>query len=212
MRWLGHSVGYLQDWTYWAERDGWRTALVNAILDMGSLPYRHTRFLVVARSLSEPLPDLRPKIMLEIRPFEPADVELVRHIHRPSEARICTQRLAHGHHGVVAQHQGRIVGYGWGCTDMSLERMPVTLRPGDVLCTDAYTAPAYRGQGIQTALMLARMRLFGDLGYKRMLACIIENNYPSLAVWRKVDSQVVQKGDFKRIGPWRRVRYVEVAP
>jgi L-amino acid N-acyltransferase YncA len=95
---------------------------------------------------------------------------------------------------------------------MSLERMPVTLRPGDVLCTDAYTAPAYRGQGIQTALMLARMRLFGDLGYKRMLACIIENNYPSLAVWRKVDSQVVQKGDFKRIGPWRRVRYVEVAP
>jgi GNAT superfamily N-acetyltransferase len=200
-------MGYFQDWTCWVRREGWRPAANGAIQDIRALPYHHTRFVVVARSLLEPLPDIQPKIPLEIRKFEPADVEIVRRINRPSEARICTQRLAHGHQGLVVQYKGQVIGYGWGCTEMSLERMPVQLNPGDVLCTDAYTAPAFRGKGVQTVLMLARMRLFRDLGYSRVLACIIEDNYPSLAVWRKVDSQVVQQGDFQRIGPWRWVRY-----
>jgi GNAT superfamily N-acetyltransferase len=210
MRWLSQSVGYIQDWSYRVRRDGWRPALSEAIQGILAFPYRHTRFVVVARSLSEPLPDLQPKIALETREFEPADVDVVWDINRPSEARICDQRLARGHTGLVAQYEGQVIGYGWGCTDMSLERTPVPIEPGDILCTDAYTAPAFRGRGVQTDLMLARMRLFRDLGYSRVLACIIEDNYPSLAVWRKVDSQIVKRGDFKRIGPWRRVSYVDV--
>jgi GNAT superfamily N-acetyltransferase len=192
---------------YWVRRDGWRPGMSKAIQDIVALPHRHTKFVVMARSLLEPLPDLQPKMTLEIREFEPADVDLVRQINCPSEARVCAQRLARGHKGLVAQHKAQVVGYGWGCTEMSLERMPVQLDSGDMLCTDAYTTPAFRGQGVQTAIMLARLRLFRDLGYNRALTCIIENNYPSLTVWRKVDSQVVKRGDFRRIGPWRRVRY-----
>ena len=81
------------------------------------------------------------------------------------------------------------------------------LDPGDVLCTDASTASAYRGQGVQTALTLARLRLFRDLGYRRALATIEVRNHLSLAVWRKVGAQAIGRMTFFRIGPWRRVRY-----
>jgi GNAT superfamily N-acetyltransferase len=211
MRWLGQAVGRIQDWSYSVRRDGWRSALSYTIDDILALPYHHTKFVVMARSLLEPLPELKPKIALEIREFEAADLDQVRRINRPSEARICAQRLDRGHRGVVAQYEGQVIGYGWGCTEMSLERMPVQLGSSEILCTDAYTAPAFRGKGVQTVLMLARMQMFRDLGYNRILTCIIEDNYPSLAVWRKVDSQVVQRGDFRRIGPWRQVRYSQTA-
>jgi GNAT superfamily N-acetyltransferase len=172
-----------------------------------TLPYRRLGFVVVARSLLEPLPDLQPKIALEIREFEPADVDLVKQIDRPSEARACALRLAHGHKGLLALHNGQPAGYAWGCAEMALERVHLKLDPGEVLCTDACTALAFRGKGVQTALTLARFRLFRDLGYQRAIAYIEARNYPSLAVWRKFGSRVVGHVDFSRVGPWRRVRY-----
>jgi len=90
---------------------------------------------------------------------------------------------------------------------MTLERVNLKLDSGDVLCMDAYTAPAFRGQGVQTALALARCRLFRNMGHRRAITYIIKNNYPSLVVWRKIGSQIVGQGDFRRIGFWRRVRY-----
>jgi GNAT superfamily N-acetyltransferase len=151
---------------------------------------------------------LTPKITLQIRPFDSNDIEEVKKINRPSEARLCAQRLSYGHRGVVASHKGQIAGYAWGAPQIvhSLERIPLDLVSGDVLCVDAYTAPSYRGLGIQTALTLARFRLFRDLGYQRALAYIETDNQPSLTVWRKFDSDVVNIVDFLRIGPWRRVR------
>jgi RimJ/RimL family protein N-acetyltransferase len=158
----------------------------------------------------EPLPDLEPKIALEIRPIELVDLEWVRQINRPSEARALARRLACGQKGLIALFQRQPVGYAWGCAevDPALERVQLMLRPGDALYVDAYTAPAFRGRGIQTALLLTRLRLFRDLGYRRVVAYIEKRNAPSLAVWRKVGSQEIGQIDFLRIGPWRCTRYL----
>lgn len=207
MRWFNQLTGHIQDWIWLTRRSGWRSAISQITQDIITFPYHHTKFVIVARSLLEPLPDLQPKMALEIREFEPGDVDLVRQINRPSEANICARRLVHGHIGLIAQHDDQAVGYAWACAESSLERVRIPLDEGDVLCTDAYTAPAFRGYGVQTTLVLARFHRVRDLGYKRALAFIIESNSPSMAVWRKMGSQVVQRGDFKRIGPWRRVRY-----
>jgi len=197
-----------EDWSYLIRRDGARSALPAVGLEIARLPYRHLIFLTVACPLAAPLPDLQPKLPLEIRPFEQADLEFVRQIDRPSEARACALRLERGHTGLLALHQGHVVGYAWACTEVnpSLERVRLTLAPGDVLCVDAYTAPAFRGKGIQTALALARCRLFGDLGYQRAIAYIERRNTPSLAVWRKLGGQAIGEIEFRRIGPWRQVR------
>ena len=77
-----------------------------------------------------------------------------------------------------------------------------------MLCADVYTNPAFRGQGVQTALTLARFRLFRDLGYHRAISYIEVCNAPSLAVWqRKLGSVTIGQIDFLRVGLWRRVRY-----
>jgi GNAT superfamily N-acetyltransferase len=209
MSWSSRLAELTQDWNYMLRRDGWRSTLPAVWREVASLPYRHSQFVIVARSLEEPLPDLQPKIELEIRLFEPKDMELVRHIDRPSEARACTRRLECGHKGLIALYEGQPAGYAWGCAeiDPTLERVELKLEPGDVLCVDAYTAPAFRGKGIQTTLSLARFRLFRDLGYRRAIAYIERHNNPSLAVWRKVGSREIGRIDFVRFGPWRRTCY-----
>jgi len=195
----------IEDWNYLVQRDGWKSALPVVGQEIVTLPYRRLQFVIVARSLLEPLPDLQPKIALEIREFKHADVELVRQIHRPSEARALARRLAHGHVGFLALYEGQPVGYAWACTqiDPALERVHLALEPDDVFLTDAYTVPAYRGQGVQKALKSVRLQRFRDLGYHRALAIIEACNYPSLASWQKVGAQAIGRMTFLRIGPWR---------
>jgi RimJ/RimL family protein N-acetyltransferase len=120
-----------------------------------------------------------------------------------------SRRLAHGHKGLIALHKGEPTGYAWGCSkiERALERVYPELEPGDVFCVDAYTAPAFRGQGVHTALTLARFRLFRTMGYRRAVSYIEVNNYPSLAVWRKFGGEIIGYIDLKRIGSWRRVQY-----
>ena len=200
-------VELTEDWSYLIQRDGVKSALPIVGLEIARLPYRRLRFLIVACPLAAPLPELYPRIPLEIRPLGWSDLESVRHIHRPSEARACARRLERGHTGLLTLYQGQMTGYAWACTEVnpSLERVQLTLAPDDVLCVDAYTAPAFRGKGVQTALALARCRLFSGLGYQRAVAYIERRNVPSLAVWRKLGGQEIGEIEFQRIGPWRRV-------
>lgn len=182
------------------------------ISEIGELPYRRLRFVLVARSLLDPFPDWQPKIKVLIRPFEQTDLDLARQINRPSEARLCAQRLAQGDKGLAAFYDDLMAGYAWGSADIhtKLERVHPKLYPGDVLCTDSYTSPAFRGQGILTALTLARLHLFRELGYNRAISYIEVRNSPSLAVWkRKFKSQIIGTIDFMRIGFWYRVRITE---
>ena len=199
-----------EDWEYLTKRQGFRTSLPLILVDIARLPYRHLRFKILARSLLDPFPVWQPKIRLSIRPFELDDLDVVRQIDRPSEANLCARRLDQGHRGLIAFFEGRPAGYSWGSTDTQtqLERVHLELDPGDVLCSDAFTAPAFRGQGIQTALTLARFHLFRYLGCRRAVSYIEVRNIPSLAVWeRKFNSQRIGTIDFTRIGSWSRVRY-----
>jgi GNAT superfamily N-acetyltransferase len=202
----------IEDWKYLIRRDGLISAVPQVALEVSRLPYRHLKLMILARSLDESLPDLQPKMTLKIRPFVETDLQLIRQINRPSEARLCAHRLARGHYGFVAMNHVKVAGYAWGCAeiDPQVERVPLKLEHGDVLCNDAFTTPTYRGQGVQTALTIARLQLFQELGYRRAL-CYIENrNNPSIAVWqRKLNCSIIGQIDFKRIGPWHNVKFSE---
>lgn len=198
-----------EDWQFLIRRDGVHSALPAVTLEIARLPYRHLRFRILACSLFEPLPELQPKIPLDIYPFEPSHLEMVRSIDRPSEARLCERRLRKGQQGLVAFHKSQIAGYAWGCfpVDWELERVVLQIDPGDILCSDVYTAPALRGKGVQTALTLRRFQHFSELGFRRAICYIEIHNAPSLAVWqRKLGARATGEIDFLRIGPWYRAR------
>jgi GNAT superfamily N-acetyltransferase len=210
MQKINRLAELVEDWQFLIKRDGIKLALPSIGNELARLPYRHLKFLIIERSLNTPLPDLPPKIALEIRPFEPGDLELVRKMDRPSEAMLCARRLACGHKGLIALHQNEAAGHAWGCTevDPNIERVHLKLEPGDVLCADVYTTPKYRGKGIQTSLTISRFKLFHDLGYQRAITYIDEQNAPSLAVWqRKLGGATIGCVDFTRFGFWYRVRF-----
>ncbi len=206
---LSRLFELVTDWQYLIRRDGLKSALPAVGLELARLPYRHLKFLIVARSLTEPWPELQPGIDLEIRPFEEGYLAAVQQIDRPSEARACARRLKRGHTGLVAVCGDQIVGYAWACTEVNpfLERIQLDLAPDEVLCVDAFTAESFRGKGVQTALALGRCRLFKDLGYHRAIAYIEQRNLASLAVWRKIGGRTIGEIEFERFGPWRRLRY-----
>lgn len=210
MRWIIRLGELTEDWTYLLERDGWKSGLWSIKQELGNLPYRRLEFKIIVRSLLEPIPTIKPKIDLEIRPFNLSDIELVRQIDRPSEAKLCAARLTYGYKGLLALHQGQTVGHAWACGKINpvIERIRPKLELGDMLCVDAYTTPAFRGQGVQTALTLARFQLFHELGYRRAVTYIGVHNLPSLMVWqKKLGGQTQGKAIFIRIGPWRWVRF-----
>ena len=211
---LSHSTCRLaeliEDWKYMFCHDKAFHALPSIGLEIFGLFYRHLRFLVIARSLSDPIPDFRPMLSLEVRPFEQDDLKKVREVNRPSEVKQCALRLERRHQGVIALNNGNLAGYAWGYTEVypQLERVAIELQPGDILCNDVFTNPVYRGKGVQTALTIARFRLFRDLGFRRAICYIETNNTPSLSVWqRKLGGLAVGSIDFMRIGPWYQVHY-----
>lgn len=205
--WLGRIGDYANDWAWFVERDGWRTASTTIFQELASFPYRRLRFLVLARSLRLQVPEYTPSLDLVIRRFEEADLPLVHNLHRPSEATLCALRLAQSQRGFVAFHGTRLVGYAWAGDhiDPTLERIRIPLLHGDAVCFDAFTAPDLRGRGIQSALVSARLRDLLEQGHERVVAWVERRNLPSLAVWQgKFDGELIGMVDFVRIGPLRR--------
>lgn len=209
-KWLDRIQEIIQDWRFLIRRDGWKAVWRQIGQEMMSLLYRRIEFVVMAYPLTQPIPDVHAKAPVKVRPFNAADLDFVRREHLPSEAHLCAQRLARGHDGVAACIDGQIVGYAWSSADASLERVDLRLAPGDVLFTDAFTAPAARGQGVQTVLSTARLHAAQEKGYLRVIAYIKTDNTPSLTVWqKKMGAATIARIIFTRIGLWRKTSYVE---
>ena len=211
MRLIQRLIELFEDWDYVIRKDGLWSAIPVIGQEIARLPFRHLKFFVFERSLSETIPEIHPQIELDIRPFEQSDLQFVKKMDRPSEARQCKRHLESGHKGLIAFFQGQPTGYAWGCADVNpeIEKVPIQLKLGDVLCTDVFTNPPFRGKGVQTALSLARFQMFRDLGFSRAICYIEIQNGPSLAVWqRKLSGLKTGSIDFLRIGPWYRVRFI----
>jgi GNAT superfamily N-acetyltransferase len=206
-KWLSRFCDLSKDWYYAIKQDGFQKAVPLIIDELKQLPYRKAEFAILIRPVTMPCPAYTPKIDLNIRPLTEADLDYIAQIDRPSEVKACADRLAAGHRGLIAFHEGQPVGHAWTSTDFDadMERIDIGLKPGDLYCTDAYTAPAFRGKGIQTALTIARLELARDWGYQRTVCFIRRDNVASMAVWqRKLRAKVIGCFDFTRLGIWRK--------
>lgn len=200
----------IEDWNYLIDRGGLWRVLPTIFQEIARLPFRHLKFFVFHRSLCDALPVIPAKTALIIRQFKQSDLDLVKKIVRPSEVKQSRRHLESGHQGLIALYQDQPVGYAWGSAEINpeIEKVPISLEPGDVLLTDVFTSPPFRGKGVQTALSLARLQMFRELGFDRAICYIEIHNAPSLAVWqRKLGAQKAGSIDFLRIGLWYKVRF-----
>jgi len=207
MQRLERFVELIDDWSYIAQHEGRSSSLLAMLKKMTGLLYHRNQFVVMACSLLEPLPDLRPKIELEIRAFEPSDLSLLTGCDFPSDIRLCAQRLKYGHLGVLALAQDQVAGYAWTytSTQTALDRIRFDLSSKEVLFLSDYTVPTFRGLGVHTAMTLRRLQIFQELGYQNAFACVDSKNGPSLAVYRKVGGYPNGVIQDLGVGPWRRL-------
>ncbi len=210
MYWIRRLHELWSDWVYMVGKEGWERGGKYFFRSLLRMPYRHLKFTLFARSLSEPIQANGERGLYEIRSFESADLDFVRKIHLPSEAKLCEKRLKAGHYGLVASLNENAVAYIWLCTDDSLERLKLPMSPDDLLLTDLFTTSEFRGKGIGSELACASLRMAQDMRFKRVLVYILNNNGPSLALWqRKMGAKIIGEIDFKRWGFWRKYRIQE---
>jgi ribosomal protein S18 acetylase RimI-like enzyme len=208
-RWNDRLGDLVEDW----KEDFRRNSLPPAVLKVGKellqLPYRHIQYFMIARFLLEPLPEVPATELFTIRKFEAVDLPAVVEINCPSEARQLARRLASGHIGVTAYFKNSLVGYAWACkkVDPSLDRIQLDLAPHEFLCIDAYTAPTHRQMSVQTRLIIERLRIFRELGYRKAFCYIEKSNKASLRAWNKVGGTIVGEIDYFRIGSRRWVHF-----
>jgi ribosomal protein S18 acetylase RimI-like enzyme len=171
---------------------------------LASVPYEHIAFIVCVRSLQEPLPTACPRIPVLMRLATEADLLRFRDFVLPSECRHFARRLAHGRLCFLAfpeKNSEELVSYCWATTkiDPELDALILDLPPGSAYVDDAYTVPAYRRQGIQTALHLFRLRHLQALGCTRAILIVDVKNRASQALVRKLGYREVGQASFLRV-------------
>lgn len=208
MKWVYRLIELMSDWKHLIIRGGLRSAWIVILKELIQLPYRHIEYVVLAYPLSNPITKFESELVIEIRPFLKNDLDYVRREFFPSEANMCNQRIKAGHQGLVATSNYVTIGYCWLCKDDKLERVNLPMLPGDILITDSFTSPSFRGKGVQTKIGIAALQYAKRLGFKRFIMYIEVNNASSLAVWqKKMGADIIGHIDFKRIGFWRRTHF-----
>ena len=210
-RFSRRALEHLVDWRHVLHRDGWSSFLKKVRQDARKLPRRKVEYIIMEVPLEHPFPNPPCLSFVEVRPFTSADLEFVRKEFLPSEAAMCARRLAAGHEGLIAVLDGEIAGCCWLCRDDSLERADLPIGTDEVLFTDAFTAPRFRGQGVNTSLALASLRRARQLHLRRLIGYIRTDNTASQAVWLgKLNGRVFAKLEFKRVWTGRRTRITNV--
>jgi GNAT superfamily N-acetyltransferase len=204
-KWNHRLAELIEDWGFYFKVYPWPKSLITISKELMQLPFRHIHYKVYACSIVEPVPKVCFDDSFVLRRFAYQDVPEVAKINRPSEARLCAKHLNSGHIGFSVLHDGQLAGYAWAYTkhDSNIERLKIGLEPLDFLCNDAFTSLPFRGRGIQTSLVLARLNLFRELGYHRAICYIDRNNRTSIRVWEKLGGICIGDISYIRIGTWR---------
>lgn len=167
-------------------------------------------YIVFTRSLEEPLPSYEARLPIAYyRMAEPDDLSHLRNAVLPSEFKYMRKRLAYGRICTLALHEGNLAAQIWASDELSFEvdNLELRLRPGDVYLDDAYTLPAYRHQGVYSALDVQQLRYLQEGGYKRAVAIVAADNIPPLKVLPKLGYQEADRLSFQRILFRRDYRY-----
>jgi ribosomal protein S18 acetylase RimI-like enzyme len=201
MNGLAKLKGLIEDLGAWTRQAGWKGAVPWALRVLLSLPYCHTEYTVFVRSLHQPLPDVEPRLAVALRPAAEVDLERFRGLVPPSQLDYFRQRLAHGRHCFLALDGEHLAAYCWATerVEQDTDNLELHLQPGDVYGDDAYTVPAYRRQGIQSALLVYRLDYMRNLGYQRLVAIVAVDNKPSQGMVRKLGYREAGHLSFRRI-------------
>jgi len=166
--------------------------------------------VILARDLSQPVPDVTSAVPVEMRLLQAADAPaLVRHRADLDPARIAARldRVGHGHDCVTAWLDDVIVSSVWLAFETArvpeIDR-PLRLGPGEVFLYDSYTSESQRGHGIATIRAVWTARYLRDAGYRYAIGHTAPENRPAHGPPERAGYRPLGIAGYVRVGPWRR--------
>ncbi len=172
---------------------------------LGVICYR--RLLLLERSLSEPLPEVRSSLPLEIEWLGPNDqAEFSAMVSDQYNTQI-EARMNKGDRCLAARTHGKLAAVMWACTTslrISYLEMDTPLLPGEVYLCGAFTDPAFRGHAIAPTLSVEMLRRFRETGFHRAIRATWPENSPALRAHAKAGFVPCAMVGRLKLGWWRR--------
>jgi len=175
------------------------------------LLYNRIEWIVLTRSLEEPLPAIKSRVEIDYSVATAADLSRLRDIVFPSRLSYFRKRLEHGRTCIFAIHQGRVVAYCWATGELNseIDNLELRLKPGDAYTDDLYTVPEFRRHRIGTATNLSVLNYLQERGFKRAVKIVRENNNPALRMDEKLGFLESDHLVFRRILTSRDYHYAK---
>ena len=136
-------------------------------------------------------PALRAAIPLDVRVLEAEEVRALRPVFE--EAGLAADKverwLARGDRCAVGLSEGQVVHFRWHTTVAAwIPELGATIvpRPGETYSHNAFTLESARGKNVQPAISHFVHEWTRDAGYHRTIFYVLEDNYPGLAIVRKM--------------------------
>jgi ribosomal protein S18 acetylase RimI-like enzyme len=193
--------GAITDLTHSLRHGNFKAAGRRLFDHLRTFPFHRIEYLVLARSLQKPLPDLKPGASITYRVAERKDLARFKGLVSPSEFERFRERLARGRFCFLALHQGTLAAYEWATAKVNpdIDCLELQLAPGDVYINEVYTLPAWRRRNIQSALHVWQLCSLRGQGFKRAIAIVAVDNLPSRKMFEKLGYQEADRLSFRRI-------------
>ena len=152
-------------------------------------------WLVFAKDLRQPLEPYQAKVAMTVDLADSSHTDELAALYHvddpkraPAKAEIYRERLDTGSSCFVARVDGVIVGFNWlrVGTAVGIAETPMVLQDDEVYTTNAYTAHAWRGQGIHPALNYGMLRHAQQQGYRTAYTMARADNARSLVTMQRV--------------------------
>ena len=137
-------------------------------------------YMIYRKNLEDPLPRLRARAPIRVTQATLDEIDAIAAINPGPEdlSSLYRRRLSGGYRCFVARIEGEPVAYNWLLatrgTMIDYDGQVIRIGEGEVFCTDAFTAEAWRGRAIHTELLLRMLEWAREEGFR--------------TAWTKVDA------------------------
>ncbi len=154
---------------------------------------RYYDVLFCERDLTQPLPEIQPRRLIDVRVADGEDIEAMLAMRQGDERRVI-ERIARIGVGYVAEAESGLVGYAWAragamhifCRRPLEYHELAELPAGAFYTNNSYVLPAARGAGIFQALLACQYRDRAANGFRTATNLIETVNLDSLAAHRRL--------------------------
>jgi GNAT superfamily N-acetyltransferase len=160
---------------------------------------------MVERSLSEPVPDVRAAVPVDISLLRVSEITEYREFRPETDEAELRSRFDDGQRCFVTRHAGRIVSARWAAVDrvwINYLSQELRLAPDEAYPYDLFTTPEFRGQAVSPVTSAEMLRHFQRAGYRRMVGTVLPGNEASLRASAKTGYRACGWIGYVRIGCW----------